>query len=280
MSPRLDDTAAVMDDPRAVTLTIGSDTVSGLFASPAVADLDVTGNSPSLLVRAALLPASAVAGASCSIGADGYRIEAVEHTSLLMRTIRLEAAPVYELLSIDLTAITTETWLDEENPSQVHEPQEGIVVVRAGSPRRAHGLIRIPAISGLLPAGAVIVSAELLVYANPSAGPTWSVHRSPRSAVLSQATWSVYRTGSGWSTPGALALVTDYTLPAFGSGVGSGEGEYVSIASGSDFATHVKVRQSSAWFLVIHASGSGEMQFYMSNQGNDIAPILRVGYHL
>lgn len=280
MSPRLDDTSAIMTDPRAVTLTIGSDNVTGLLGSPAAVDLDVVGNSPSLLVRAAALPASAVAGASGSIGSDQYTIKAVRHLDLLWRAIDLEITPSYDLLTLDLAEIMTETWIDEEHPTSP-QSSTGLVTLRGGGTgHRANGIIRIPAISSSIPAGAVVVSAELLVYANPSTGPVWVCHRLLRPLVIAQATWNIWRTGQAWSVAGGLGLGVDYTVPPLGSGTGSGEGGYFSLCSGSDFTANVKARKTSAWSIVIHASGTGTIEFFMSDQGADIAPILRLGYHL
>src|ERR1039458_7564453 len=104
-----------------------------------------------------------------------------------------------------------DTMLEEGNPT-ANVGTNTALQVQGISSSRMRAALNFD-FSAVVPAGATITLATLSLYAYlENAGETITCYRLLRTGwVDSQATWNIYKTGSSWTTAGALSDGNDFT---------------------------------------------------------------------
>jgi hypothetical protein len=172
-----------------------------------------------------------------------------------------------------------DTYLDEGDPDA---NKSGLSVVHFDS---TTGLQRFPTfafapVTDTLPFQMTAIKAEVHMYADALVGTssldTYKIKR--EDLAIGESTWNEFKTGTGWSTPGAKGDDTDRdttkkfaSLLSLPSGVG-----WKTVLSGSSFTSEVEAMKEQSWSVCLYAA-TGTIEFAGVEAGGN-KPFLRVWY--
>ncbi|MBK8232706.1 MAG: right-handed parallel beta-helix repeat-containing protein [Candidatus Eisenbacteria bacterium] len=159
----------------------------------------------------------------------------------------------------------TDTWLDQMNPTTNYSQSDSLRI-GAGST----GVLRFGYVA--LPNGVTVDSAAVqFEVVRWSGSPSTFNRKCLRSAIMTQATWWIYRFNQVWGQPGALAEATDYGTTKLATTTVVGDYRPVLLGPWS-----ANVLSQNAMLLVLLPASDGDLVLWACGSGAD--PRLRIWY--